>query len=208
MPLRHPPFRLWVLYPLMLVVSSMLLRVFGRYRVRNKSKVPRRGGLIVLSNHISDADVLLVQLATPRPVHFMAKSELFDMAGIGPLIRWYGAFPVRRGTADRAAIKHAVALAQNGEVVGIFPEGQLSESGELQDLKPGIALIIRLAQVPVICLGIRGMNRVLPYGSYMLRPTGTKVRAEWGEPRQFPPESTNEEILDWTRDQLLSLSRA
>ena len=76
----------------------------------------------------------------------MAKSELFDMKIIGKMIRCFQGFPVKRGEPDRASMRHAIELLKMGEVVAVFPEGQLSEDGELQELKAGVALIVRQLQ--------------------------------------------------------------
>ncbi len=136
----------------------------------------------------------------------MAKSELFEMRVIGPLIKFFGAFPVKRGEPDRNSIRQAVELLKSGEAVGIFPEGQLSEDGELLDLKSGVALIIRMAQCPVICCGIQGTQKILPYGKMLPRPAFSRIEATWGEPRQFDKSATQEEILDWVRGQLRELT--
>lgn len=160
----------------------------------------------MLPNHIADVDPIVTQMACPRDIYFMAKSELFEMKGIGSILRYWKAFPVKRGEPDRSALKRAADLAKAGHVVCVYPEGQLSETGELQDLKSGIALIVRMAGVPVICLGLRNTNKVLPYGRLMPRPAFRCIRAEWGEPHQFPPGSSTEEVLRWAEGQLRSLT--
>lgn len=155
-----------------------------------------------MSNHQSDLDPVVVQLACPRPVYFMAKSELFEMGFVGYFLRLFRAFPVKRGEPDRGAIKHAVNLLKDGNAVCVFPEGELSETGELLPLKPGVALIIRMAQVPVICLGIAGSRRMLPYGAVFPRPAFRAVKAVWGEVHQFSKEDDAARIMGWVEGQL------
>ncbi len=167
--------------------------------------MPRKGGLLILPNHLADVDPVAIQLACNRPVHFMAKSELFDFPVIKRLIPM-NAFPVKRGEPDRAALKHAIKLLQMGEVVCIFPEGQLSQSGELQELKPGIALIVRSALVPVICCGLRNTQCMMPYGTTVPRPGFRWIDAIWGEVREFEKASETEEILSWVSGQLRDLT--
>jgi 1-acyl-sn-glycerol-3-phosphate acyltransferase len=135
----------------------------------------------------------------------MAKSELFDIKVLGKMIRM-NAFPVKRGEPDRAALKHAIKLLQMGEPVCIFPEGQLSETGELQELKPGVALIARSAGVPVICVGLKNTNKMLPYGTLLPRPGFTWMEATWGEPRTFDKSTETEEFLTWVSGQLRELT--
>lgn len=136
----------------------------------------------------------------------MAKSELFEMKVLGTLIRWFQAFPVKRGEPDRASMRHAIELLKMGEVVCVYPEGQLSEDGQLQELKPGIALIVRQAAAPVICCGIRNTNKVMPYGTTTPRMSWGRVYVQWGEVKEFGRDSTTEEILDWATGQLRELT--
>jgi len=124
---------------------------------------------------------------------------------VGPLIRFFGAFPVKRGEADRQAIKHSADLLKAGEVVGIFPEGQISENGELGELKGGIARIARMAGVPVVCCGLRDTQRMMPYGKVIPRPAFHTVEVTWGEPRTFGKETSAEDFLAWVRGQFLEL---
>lgn len=179
--------------------------LLGPFRRIGAYRVPRTGGLLILSNHLADVDPIAVYLACPRPIHFMGKSELFEMKVVGSILRAFRAFPVNRGQPDRAALKHAIELLKAGEVVCVFPEGQLSETGELQELKPGIALLARSSGATVLCLGLRGTNRVLPYGSLVPRPALGWVTATWGETRSFGKESTTEDVLAWAEGELRSL---
>lgn len=186
-PKAHGPWFRALGLPLSRLLAAVILFVFGPLRTRGSYRVPKSGGLLILANHRSDVDPIVVQLACPRPVHFMAKSELFEMPILGPLIRWYRAFPVRRGEPDRAALKHAIQLLKMGEVVCVFPEGELSESGEMLPLKPGVSLLARASGVPTLCLGLVGTAKILPYGSLVPRPAFGGVEAVWGE--VFPPEA-------------------
>lgn len=204
-PARHGR-ALRLAFPLLRAFAWALFVVLGPWRVVGRYRTPRKGGLVILANHVSDADPIAVQLACPRLVHFMAKSELFEMRVIGPFMRWFKAFPVRRGEPDRGALRHAIALAKAGEAVCLFPEGQLSETGELGLVLPGAALIVRQAGVPVLCCGLRGTERMLPYGKLVPRPAFGWVTATWGEPRQFGPDATTGDILGWVEAQLRSLS--
>lgn len=204
----HSAFFVRVGLPLARVLCGLLFLVLGPLRVRGRYRVPKEGGLLVLANHLSDIDPVACQLACPRPIYFMGKSELFEMPVLRTLTRWFKAFPVRRGEADRTALRTAVGYLQSGNVVLVYPEGQLSETGDLQELKPGVGLIAKMAGVPVLCLGLRGTNRVIPYGSYVPRPAFGGVEAVWGEPRQFRKEASVEEILDWVQGQLRELTDA
>ncbi|MEX2244690.1 MAG: lysophospholipid acyltransferase family protein [Fimbriimonadaceae bacterium] len=195
-----------VAYPLLKLFVRVMMFVLGPLRVRSRGNVPQSGGLLILSNHISDIDPPVVQISCKRPIHFMAKSELFEVPVLGRLLRWFHAFPVKRGEPDRAAIKHAISLLHEGEAVCIFPEGQLSEDGLLQPLLPGAALIVRKAGVPVICVGLRNTNRVMPYRRVVPRPGFCFTHAEWGEVRTFPGDASAEDVIGWATAELRRLT--
>lgn len=161
---------------------------------------------MILANHRADVDPAVVQIACSRAIHFMAKSELFEMPVLKIFMRMYQAFPVKRGEPDRASMRRAIDLLKLGEAVGVFPEGQLTETGELQPLKPGIALIVRQSGAPVLCCGLRNTEKVMPYGRVIPRFSWTRVEVQWGEVHQFGKEATTEEILAWAEGQLRELT--
>lgn len=201
------PRMLKVVFPLLRVAAYLLflffaapLRVFGSYRV------PRHGPLLVISNHISNTDPVVVQYACPRLIHFLARKELFDMGLLGRFTKWWGAVPIRQSSADKGAIKSAVQLLREGQAVGIFPEGQLSPDGNLIELLEGTALIVRLSGAPCVCLGLRGSNKMMPCPSVIPRWAFASVQARWGEVKTFCKDSTTEEVMSWVEAELRSLT--
>lgn len=192
-------------YPLRGLVFVVMC-LLGPMRWRGSRNIPRTGGVLILANHIADIDPVVVQLACPRLIRFMGKSELFAIPVIGWFIKWFGAFPVKRGEPDRQALRWAVDLLKAGEVVCMYPEGQLSEDGTVQAILPGAALIVRLSGVPVVCCGIRGSNKVMPYHTLFPRPAFSWVEANWGEPRAFDKSSETEEIVEWVGAELRRLT--
>jgi 1-acyl-sn-glycerol-3-phosphate acyltransferase len=185
----------WFWLPFARMVGAIFFFCLGGVRVIGKSRIPKTGGLLVLANHVSDLDPPVVQYACPRAIRFMAKSELFDMKGVGAALRTFQSFPVRRDSADRESIRMSVDLLKDGQVVGVFPEGELSEDGELQELKAGTALIIRLAQCRVICCGLKGTNEWMPYGKLTPKPNFKKVQIVWGEPMEFRRDEDSAAIM-------------
>jgi 1-acyl-sn-glycerol-3-phosphate acyltransferase len=138
-------------------------------------------------------------------IHFMATEELFRIKVLGPMVKWYSAFPVTRGVPDRSAIKRAVALLKEGEVVCMYPEGGITGNKFLSPLMPGAGLVVRLAHAQVICCGLRNTDKVIPFEQKMPRPGFCVVHANWGESRIFGKEHSSEEILEWATIQLKSL---
>jgi 1-acyl-sn-glycerol-3-phosphate acyltransferase len=195
----------WVLYPFAKALLAVLFFICGPTRIRGSRNVPRKTGVLILANHISDADPPMMGYAVPRPAHFMAKSELFSVPILGSIMRAYRAFPVSRGAPDRAALRHAIKLLESGECVVMFPEGEVSETGKMQALLPGAALIIRSADAPVVCCGLAGTDRIIPFRKLMPRPAFRTVRVTFGEPHTFAGHAPQEEILAWITGELRRL---
>lgn len=159
-----------MVYKLLHALIGAVFQLVFRWRISGVENIPKEG-YILASNHLSNWDPLLVGCALPvdRKVHFMAKEELFAFAAFRKLILWLGAFPVRRGAADRNAIKTALKLLADGEIVGIFPEGHRSKTGELGQAAPGMALIAVKAGAPVLPTAIVGTNKLFRDGNLLPR---------------------------------------
>lgn len=121
------------LYPLGKFLFSVVLYPFYRVKVIGKENFPKDGGVLLCTNHINNFDPPIVGMTCPRPVHFMAKEELFNIPILKSLLPRVHAFPVKRGMSDRKAFRNALSILKSGHVVGLFPEGTRSPTGELQD---------------------------------------------------------------------------
>jgi 1-acyl-sn-glycerol-3-phosphate acyltransferase len=156
-------------YLLVGAVSWPIVRLLFRYRVRGVEHVPRRGGVVLASNHLSNFDPWAVGLAVfPwRFLRFMAKSELFWFP-LGAFIKAGGAFRVRRGQADVEAIATGVQLAREGHAVMMFPEGTRREKGIVKKHQArahtGAARIALEADVPLVPVAVKGTDSLLQLG--------------------------------------------
>ena len=121
----------------------------------------------------------------------MAKEELFSLSAFKWFITKLKAFPVRRGTADRTAIKHAIRLLKNCEILGAFPEGTRSKAGELGKPEPGIAMIALKAGVPIVPVAIIGTNKVCKNGCIFPR-----FIVKFGKPIIINEEKTDKQMLE------------
>lgn len=148
------------------------------WRVNGKENVPRNGPLIVVSNHLSMVDPPLLSASVPRRIVFMAKGELFYSWGRG-FVRAFGAFPVHRGTLDREAIRQAMRVLENGQVLGMFPEGGRNRSHVLEEAEPGAALIALRSGAPILPVGISGTENVKGPGLIFRRP---RITVTIGQP--------------------------
>ncbi len=185
---REPWISLQLYHLFKWTVVNPMLRLYFRGRVHGIENVPRRGPLIVVANHASDFDPPMVSCAVRRPVSYMAKEELFKVPVLAPAIRAYGAYPVKRGSADRSAIRAALQQLENGWAVGIFLQGTRTPNGRIPDPKLGAALIAAKAQAPLLPLCLWGNHRILPKGAKLPKPLPITIRIGEVVP---PPPTTN-----------------
>ena len=170
-----------------------LCRVLLGMRIMGLENVPRTGPLLVVANHLHNADPVLIAVAIPRPLHYMAKKELFRIPVVSWILRRGGTFPVDRGTADRAAIRIADQSLRQGIAVGMFPEGTRSRTRSLKAALPGAAMIAQLTDAPVLPVVITGSER-LPFNGGTKRGGGMTaprrnhrgVRVRIGTPFSIP----------------------
>lgn len=145
-----------MLFKLVRFLVKCFMYVFFRLKIHNKENFPKDGAAIVALNHRSYWDVPLCATVFPRQLFFMAKQELFSKPFLGGIIKWAGAFPVNRGTADVAAVKTAMKVLKNGDCMAIFPEGRRVREGEPHEIKSGVAMIAERTKAPVIPIAIKG----------------------------------------------------
>ncbi|MBY0084430.1 MULTISPECIES: lysophospholipid acyltransferase family protein [Brevibacillus] len=130
-----------------------------RWQVIGREHIPKEGPVILCANHISLWDPPLLGGGIERQVHFMAKEELFKIPVLSFLITKFGAFPVKRGAGDRAAIRTTLKLLEDGKIFGIFPEGTRSKTGEPGEAMPGVAMFALKSEAAVIPVAIIGPYR-------------------------------------------------
>ncbi len=178
------------MYNLVHVILSTFFSLVFRWKIVGVENIPP-GGVIIAANHISLWDPPVLGTAIPRRIHFMAKEELFTNPIFSWLITKLGAFPVKRGAADRTAIRTALALLENGSILGIFPEGTRSKDGRLGAAEPGLALLALKAGVPVVPAALIGTNKVFQDGQ--LLPT---FKVIFGKPIVLNRDSTAKESME------------
>jgi 1-acyl-sn-glycerol-3-phosphate acyltransferase len=163
-----------------------LFAFFGAIQARGVEKLPADGAAILAANHLTNFDVFPLQFALPRPIFYMGKEELFRNPMLDWLLRQLGGFPVYRGAQDGWAIRHAERVLEQGQVLGIFPEGTRSNGAGLRPAKTGIARLAQTAGCPIVPAAIHGTQ-------YMFRhfPRRTTVRISLGDPIYPGPSETH-----------------
>lgn len=192
------PFASLMLYHLFKwSVVSPVLHAYFRGRIHGIQNVPRQGKLIVVANHASDFDPPIISNCVGRPVAYMAKEELFQVPVLSQAIQLYGAYPVKRGSADRSAIREAMKQLEQGWAVGIFLEGTRTPDGRIPSPKLGAALIAAKAQAPLLPVSLWGSHNIFQKGSPLPRPVPLTIRIG---PIIPPPASTDRETLTATTE--------
>ncbi|MEG6521077.1 lysophospholipid acyltransferase family protein [Desulfotomaculum sp. 1211_IL3151] len=142
-------------WTLRFIIRNILL-LWRRWEIVGLENLPVNGGLLIVSNHASNLDPLVVGCAITRKVHFMAKVELFKVPLLKTIITLLGAFPINREKSDRNAIRKALEILRSGQVVGIFPEGTRSKTGALQKAHIGAAMLAVKGDVPILPIALIG----------------------------------------------------
>ena len=130
------------------VVGLFLARL--RYSVRpvGLEHLPKTGGALIVCNHVSYIDTIVLSLASPRPIRFLSHESFFKAPVLGSILRIFGAIPVAPGRA-KDGLRRASDYIRAGELVCIYPEGQLTRTDCLMELKSGFEIIARRAECPV-----------------------------------------------------------
>jgi 1-acyl-sn-glycerol-3-phosphate acyltransferase len=164
------------------LVNSVLSPIY-RIEVIGKENVPADGGVLLCANHIDNLDPPVVGITAPRPVHFMAKEELFSVPVLGKIVPHLNAFSVKRGMSDREALRKGLGILKDGKVLGLFPEGTRSKTGEMGKGLAGAGFFALRSDAHVVPCAIIG-----PYKAFK------KLKVVYGKPIDM--ESIKEKKLN------------
>jgi 1-acyl-sn-glycerol-3-phosphate acyltransferase len=159
-------------------VSYFLAHAIYRFKIKNDTHIPTEGACVLACNHVSLVDVLLLMAASPRPIYFVMDKTIYNM----PLVHWLfkagKAIPIAPAHEDpamlEAAYQRCAAHLADGDIVGIFPEGKITKTGELNEFKHGLTVLLErcvaqgIAPPPVIPMALQGL-----WGSYFSRVEGS-----------------------------------
>jgi 1-acyl-sn-glycerol-3-phosphate acyltransferase len=169
-----------------------ILQLYFRKRVYGAENVPQKGAIVVVCNHASYFDPPILSSCMRRPVAYMAKEELFTIPIFKQAIQLYGAYPVKRATGDRGAIRAALTALQQGWMTGIFLTGTRTPDGRIINPKLGAAAIAQKAQVPILPVSLWGTEKILSKGSPL--PHSVPISVRIGELIDPPTSKKREEI--------------
>jgi 1-acyl-sn-glycerol-3-phosphate acyltransferase len=152
------------------IISSIVFEAMFELEMFGRENVPATGGVLLVSNHQSYLDPVLLSVRLKRPMSYLARSELFRNPLFARLITALNAFPVRLGKGDKAAIDQTIQRLHEGHLLAIFPEGHRTSDGEIGPIQRGVALVVRRADVPIIPVVIDGSFQAWPRTSKFFGP--------------------------------------
>jgi 1-acyl-sn-glycerol-3-phosphate acyltransferase len=158
-----------ILWKLAQVLGRVLTSCLFDLKVYGLENVPKRGGVLLVANHQSYLDPLLIGVRVSRPLSYVCKSELFSNRHFGRFLTFLNAFPLRQGAGDIGAIKETIARVKEGRALALFPEGSRTPNGQMLPILGGVGLIVRRAQVPVVPVAIEGAFAAWPLFKSMFR---------------------------------------
>lgn len=150
---RTTPFRKFVVF-----ILGSFFKLIMKLDVQGLENLPADGAVVLAANHVTNFDVIPMQLSIPRPIFFMGKASLFKVPLFEAAIRDLGAFPVNRGEKDEWALRHAARVLANKQVLGMFPEGTRSKGRGLGVAKTGSARLALDENCPVIPMAVVGTD--------------------------------------------------
>lgn len=175
-------------------IFKMLCRLwFGailRTRVIGLENIPKDGAFILAANHVSNWDPPFLGTFMEREVCYMGKEELFKNPIMAAICRGLHVFPVKRGAADKTAIKTAVKILKDGKCLGIFPEGTRSKTGKLGKAEPGVSLIAAMTKAPIIPAAIINTEKIFSKEKFFPR-----LAVVYGTPLKFTGSTKDKEAL-------------
>lgn len=178
--LRAPAEKSTLFYRACKNIAYGLIKLLYRHRVTGMENVPK-GSAILASNHISFLDPPIIGSSCPFPVHFFARASLFNGALLRFFISRLNTHPLQYGDHELAAMKLACQLLESGKKIILFPEGERSFNGQLNQLKPGAARIALRTNAPIVPIYLEGVFQVWPRTRTLPRLFG-KTRCHFGKP--------------------------
>lgn len=167
------------LYYLCKPLVQLFFALFTRWKVYGEENIPRKGPVLVVSNHMTFAEPPVLSILLRRPSRFATKEGFFRFRPLGWVLGSWGAFPVHPGRADRSDIRLMEGYLNQGMAVALFPEGTRSREGGLLPALSGAALIARRTGAPILPVGITGTKEMKRLGWLLKRPV---ITVRFGKP--------------------------
>ena len=181
-------------YYVVRAICWLIFKICWKIDVVGIENVPKEGGLILASNHVSYLDPIVLAITMKRKIYFITKKEAFNNIFGNILLTNLNAFPVDREKIDIHSLKKSLEILQEKKVLGIFPEGTRSKNGELQELKLGIIKIAIKTGVPILPVGIMGTHKIYSHGKVFPTLFKYNISVCYGPLQYFDQEKMGDKI--------------
>lgn len=181
-----------MVYRLSQAVFRFVFRLYFRWEVRGTEHLTRTGGGLLVCNHTSFLDPALAGTLWPRPIHYLAREDLFRVPILGWWMRACQTIPTKRGPGALYSLRRVIHVIQQGGVALVFPEGTRSATGQLQDARGGVGFILKMTGAPVYPCWIDGAFEAWPRHTWVPRPR--TIRVTYGPPVSLSVDLPSEEL--------------
>ena len=178
-------------YKIFKVLCRFWFGAILRTKVIGAENIPKNGAFILAANHVSNWDPPFLGAFIDREVNYMGKEELFKNPVMAAICRALHVFPVKRGAADKTAIKTAIKILKDGKCLGIFPEGTRSKTGKLDKAEAGVSLIAAMTKAPIIPAAIINTEKIFSREKFL-----PKLAVVYGTPIKFSGSTKDKEALE------------
>jgi len=165
-----------LLYIIIKSFSLIIFKLIFRLKIIGSENIPKTGPFVIVANHSSLLDGFVLVSSVKPKITFMSAAYLFKMPFVGNILRGVGAIPVQGKGNDIKLIKNAMKVLQAGGVLGIFPEGRITNEKDDFSAKAGAAYLAVKADVPIIPMAIKGAGKALPVGAKFPKLNRIKVK--------------------------------
>ncbi|MFH1904467.1 MAG: lysophospholipid acyltransferase family protein [bacterium] len=169
-----------MIYTVAKLISYIFCKIYFRLEVKGADNVPKKGGVLVASNHSSFLDPVIVGVGISRATYYLTKQSLFDIPIFGLLIRALHTIPVRREQVSISTFKELIKALNAKKAIILFPEGTRSIDGKLGQGKIGVGMLALKADVPIVPAYIDGAIKAFPKDGKWIHPK--KIRVIFGKP--------------------------
>lgn len=184
---KMTPLRHLARFSLITIFKTILMAV--DYEVEGAERVPKKGPLLVVTNHLGLLDAPLILANFPRALDAVVLDSVLESPFLGQMLKWYGVIPVKRDRFDRNVIKQSIAALRSGRAIGIAPEAGVSETESLRKARDGAAYLAVKAGVPILPIAVTGTETVHGIWDHVAQKTsfvGIENLAFWNRNREKP----------------------